>query len=429
MVNYDTTNNQSADNGINCIQINLGRGKRATQHLLEKIVRDKIKIVFIQEPYVVNSKVCGFPSRYKIFYDVNNPRDNPIRCAIVITDNNLRGTLIADKCNENLLTVEIKNNYGINVTCASMYFPPEERHQGEFRDNLQYLKQVITGLNNNRISKFVIRMDANSKNGLWGSPIEDRRGRQLEDLINEKNLVVLNNNTEPTFVGHRGTSFIDVTLANQDMYEIINDWKLTEDESLSEHKYISFAISDGRRAETEPHRTGYCTKRANWTRFREIIAAQADTLIREINECETTDGLDSIAKEISDTVVNACDRSMPRRKAFQNSVPWWTPELTEFRRETNKARRRFQRSANAEERNERGIVYREKFNEYKMALQDTRVKKWKEFCTRSGGTDPWGLAYRAVRREHNAEVRRNVHAKRRTNGGDPIRYVFPIGQH
>lgn len=117
-------------------------------------------------------------------------------------------------------------------------------------------------------------------------------------------------------------------------------------EPLSDHKFISIDILEGARTETEYHRPGYCTKRANWTLFCAIIVTEAYTLIEEINGCETTDELELIAKRINESLVNACDRSMPRKKIFKNTVPWWTPELTELRKETNRTRRRFQRCAN-----------------------------------------------------------------------------------
>ena len=68
-----------------------------------------------------------------------------------------------------------------------------------------------------RGSKLLICADAIAKSSIWGSPVTDDRGEQLEDFIVEHYLHVLNRGGEATFCGTRGRSFIDVTLVSRSM--------------------------------------------------------------------------------------------------------------------------------------------------------------------------------------------------------------------
>ncbi|GLV34530.1 hypothetical protein CBL_07173 [Carabus blaptoides fortunei] len=88
---------------------------------------------------------------------------------------------------------------------------------------------------------------------------------------------------------------------------------------------------------------------------------------------------------------------MPARRKFRKSVPWWTPELTQLRKEVRNLVRRYQRITN-QDREGNKTEYVRAFNAYKTRLLQTRMEKWREFCTENTETDPWGLAYRAINR-------------------------------
>lgn len=58
IVNYDIHVIRLRGNeAVKCIQINLGRGKWATNNSVEKL--DNIRIAFIQERDVIKGNVCG----------------------------------------------------------------------------------------------------------------------------------------------------------------------------------------------------------------------------------------------------------------------------------------------------------------------------------------------------------------------------------
>ncbi|GLV44533.1 hypothetical protein CBL_12120 [Carabus blaptoides fortunei] len=124
-----------------------------------------------------------------------------------------------------------------------------------------------------------------------------------------------------------------------------------------------------------------------------------DEIRKLIEEGNSVEQVEEAARKVNEAIIRACTESVPRRKAFKGTVPWWTPELTTQRRDVRKLRRISQRAAaaNDEDREAKKREYITAFNSYKTALLRTRLDKWKEFCTESSLQDPWGAAYRVLR--------------------------------
>ena len=87
--------------------------------------------------------------------------------------------------------------------------------------------------------------DANSKSGLWGSPITDRNGLPLEDFIAETGLTVLNEPEQgPIFQNFRGSSYIDVTVVSERTGSKVCSWKIKRDLVTSCHVLIETVLGE-----------------------------------------------------------------------------------------------------------------------------------------------------------------------------------------
>ncbi|GLV47831.1 hypothetical protein CBL_20972, partial [Carabus blaptoides fortunei] len=166
---------------------------------------------------------------------------------------------------------------------------------------------------------------------------------------------------------------------------------------MSDHRLIEFKI---RESETgnEEHRDGFCNKKADWEHFTEVFREQVESLRAGISRRHDVDDL---ATMVNQAIHQACAASMPQRRRFRRSVPWWTPELTDTRSEVRRLRRRYQRAPN-EYRDQYRREYIAVFNNYKTMMLQTRMDKWREFCTENSQSDPWGAAYRALRKKRPA---------------------------
>lgn len=86
----------------------------------------------------------------------------------------------------------------------------------------------------------------NAKSPIWGAPQEDERGRILSEWLAAENILVSNVGAAPTFQRGDSKSIIDVTLITEDMVGKVEGWKVLEEETLSLHRYITFACWTGR---------------------------------------------------------------------------------------------------------------------------------------------------------------------------------------
>lgn len=380
---------------VNFVQINLGKGKAATSHVSKFSIENKVKIIFIQEPNTRKGAIVGFGAG---FSKINSPNVERPRAGIILNDGHYRPTLLSHLSNEFIAAAEVITDKGFKFNAVSVYLPPAD---SRLKHNEQ---DVVRGLNNclrelAANGPLMIAGDFNARSPLWGDSIECNRGKQLMEIFEELNLTVINNNTRPSFQGHRGESFIDLTAVNDSMYPLIGSWLLLDEvESMSDHKIIKGSFSTG---ENEEHESAirFGNRKADWKKFENVFDRETRNLTEELELCGNARDLEKLAGRVNASVITACKASMPIKKCFKNSVPWWTAELSAARRVNNHLRRRFQR-APAESRAARKLEYDAKRNEYKILLENTRKTKWKEYCSKNAEKDPWGVAYRVIRGKH-----------------------------
>ena len=74
----------------------------------------------------------------------------------------------------------------------------------------------------------IVGMDSNAHSSMWGAEDTNNRGRELEEIFFELDLVVLNQGSEYTFDTGNRKSIIDVTVANRFAIEKWNldDWRV-----------------------------------------------------------------------------------------------------------------------------------------------------------------------------------------------------------
>lgn len=83
-----------------------------------------------------------------------------------------------------------------------------------------------------------------------GSKDTNQRGMRLVEYIAKTDLELANRGTTPTFVNSVCETLIDLTLASPQIASQITDWKVSEEETLSDHREINFWVRLG--TTTEP---------------------------------------------------------------------------------------------------------------------------------------------------------------------------------
>lgn len=232
----------------------------------------------------------------------------------------------------------------------------------------------------------IILGDLNAKSAEWGSPVTDNRGVILEEWLAELDMVVLNDGITPTFRRGTSSSFIDVTFSTQRIAKRIKNWRVMEDESLSDHNHIYFEIQG---AGTKP------VEKRTYHINREVLRLE---LVNKSLSTEEADKVSTGMKIISEAYRKSKTRA---NQGEENLLPyWWCPEIKMKRQDCIKARRNFTRIRRGNSYTEEDIErlkeeLRIKRKQLKDLIGAEKRKHWNQLC-RDLDDNIWGNGYKVA---------------------------------
>jgi hypothetical protein len=222
-------NNLIKERKIQIIQINLQNCKRATESLVEHYKNNQIDILLLQEPYTINSRIALFPIKAEVFSHHYKPKS-----AIIYTRmNDIKGMFLEKFTNE-LIVWPVFSIDNEDIHLCSAYMPPSKPIE-------EVLDQINATINEIKPKNLIISYDTNAKSNVWFSKFNNKRGYDMLEFILKNDLTIMNNSSDPTFFTINGQSHIDLTLTNINSNKV-NNWKLLDIETNSDHCYISFDI-------------------------------------------------------------------------------------------------------------------------------------------------------------------------------------------
>jgi len=245
----------------------------------------------------------------------------------------------------------------------------------------------------------IIAVDSNARSRMWHDTITNQRGKILEEFLICNDLYVLNEATEtPTFQSKRGSSCIDLTVANNRLVRYVSDWICGEEESCSDHNIMNFKIASIHNGKCKMNYMGvrYTTKQEDY-KFDTNVATNFISTFNCINETDANKldeelqgkvkqyNTEDLIHDCFSCVTAACNTafriSKGRKLKTRRTVPCWNDELKIFRKKVNALRRRYQRTLNNEDpRSERKIQYEGK-RQYQSKLQEEKIKSWQKYCS------------------------------------------------
>lgn len=388
MTEFISDKSAQINHTLNIVQINMGRCAIANDQLLSYCVHKDIDLVLIQEPYVRHNRLIGFESP-SIRYHLSAPsyrhgnNSKIYGAAIAILNSSLRCMVRNELCNENMVVIAIEADPNVRITAISSYFKfriPTAVHINNLKHTLEKLDGEI-----------IIGMDANASSTLWFNEVTNRKGEQVEELITESELTILNRKVHNfTFVGPRGHTNIDLTLATSDLANRITGWDVIPNITSSDHNLISFQIMCDPLTNPMQNRR-FDTRHANWPRFlitlTNLLSTDRDQFLQKPPNIR--------AILLTDAITKAATESIPKRKAFvKTRPPWWTPELESCRRELRAAARGRWTLLGDGDGN---AAYRTARNKFTAQLRKDKMASWRSFCT-VNGKKPWGRVYKWLRK-------------------------------
>lgn len=348
------------------LQINLHHCKLATSSLADHLARHHEDIVLIQEPWIDGkSNICGLNIKgYNICYKNGNYK--PRTCILI--KSHLRFFLVDAISNGDLTAIVIEHDNNNTQCIASGYLPSDE---GNFPS--QQFKQ----LSEQRRWPTVIGCDANAHNVVWGSSDTNSRGECLFNFILENDLKIRNRGCTPTFSNKVREEVLDLTLTTQTFNDEILNWRVLEEDSFSDHKYISFEISSPI-GEDIPRRN---PRKTDWKTFEEKVGNFfSDKTIPVVGTAKELDNLaELVSAKLREFFEVACP--LPRQRKGKSYPHWWTKEIGDLMKATRQLRKVTKNPYLSE------IDFHSKWGEYvasknslKTLIRKEKRNSWKNFC-------------------------------------------------
>jgi hypothetical protein len=136
-----------------------------------------------------------------------------------------------------------------------------------------------------RKKQLIVGCDANAHHILWGSTGTNPRGDSLMEFLVSLNLNILNRGNEPTFIVRNRKEVIDLTLGTIKIGDLVSNWQVSYEPSLSDHRYICFQISN--------ITTNYVAfrnpKRTKWESYKDDLKGNLEIISRKIRTIKDID--------------------------------------------------------------------------------------------------------------------------------------------
>jgi len=228
---------------MDVIQINLQHCKEASSVLNNLLSRKPVGMALIQEPWIYKKHIRGLNIRNgHIYYDTNC--DIPRACILVLGATCIQARLLKQYTNRDVVAVQVTLRIGGDERTAifgSVYLPYDA-------EDLPPSRELVSLVEFSKYQKLplIIGCDANAHHTCWGSSNINERGRALLEYLVTTDLDILNKGTQPTFVVSNRQEVIDITLATSNIVSNVRAWRVSDKESLSDHRHIMFEVESDR---------------------------------------------------------------------------------------------------------------------------------------------------------------------------------------
>jgi hypothetical protein len=327
------------------------------------MVTGDIDAALISEPYTHQSKIssCNIKG-----YRIIQPQSSGIspRAGIVLK-HNVKYIEVSELQSRDTIAIIIESNIATSpkrIIVASIYQQPSY-HQPP---PTPQLIKIIEYAKNKQLP-IIIGGDFNAHHTLWGSRKSNKQGEHLVSYLATTDLHLVNTGNASTFKSANGESIIDLTLCSRQISEFMANWKVQQEESLSDHSYISFNVqaSPGT-IQPKPN-----PRKTDWNKFTAKVRCKlTEPLVFYGNTQDIENSVQGLTQSINECF-NETTR-VPRKQRKKYNV-WWSRELTELKKLTNRAKNKRAYS----EENER--AYREQRNKYTDKIRQAKREGFEKY--------------------------------------------------
>ena len=188
----------------------------------------------------------------------------------------------------------------------------------------------ITDLKDISITKhqsFIILGDFNAWSILWGSNTTNIKGKIIENLIYNENLIVLNDGTYTHLSTHNSLTNVDIAMCNAQLAPYVS-WSVTNSLYASDHFPILIKVGIYSNQNKYKPFPKYKLDGANWGKFQMRCTEQN-------RRCNYSRNINSEAARIVKIIRFAANTSISQTKHsyMKKSIRWWNNSLIILRKD------------------------------------------------------------------------------------------------
>lgn len=332
--------------------------------LLKSFDRVNANIGLLQEPWIgADGKIRGFGGFKGNIFSCR-PSDKPRTCVLT---SGVRASVLHEFLSRDLVAVLVSGlpslQNGKEVVVATAYFPYDQPDcpPKELGNLVDYCQR--------RNLSLVIGCDANAHSELWGSTDTNTRGETLLEFICEKNLVVVNRGSVPTFRNSVREEVLDLTLTSFDFSQRVCNWRVSEEVTLSDHQHIIYTVES---LDVCAEAAVRIPRKTNWAEYRRLLQLKITDTPQNLNSQRA---VESAALHLTKAMLESYYECCPLVNRKQsNPTSWWNGYIERLRVKARKLSSKARWNSDLRER------YKEAQREYKKAIRFAKRKSWRSFC-------------------------------------------------
>ena len=359
---------------IKFYQLNLHKCEIAQSNLMIELMlsKDENFICLLQEPHFFGLKPSSAnKGKTQIFHGIGTKKTWPR--AMIIASKGLKISMVEELTNRDITCIYLHNNQEEIMICSAY----QDITYPEVVNNIDKCAEKAKLIN----KEIIIGVDTNSHSQLWMEENPNQRGDKFEELIAIMDLTVCNVGRKYTFDCSRGKSIIDVTLTSCLISERINNWKVHDEDYLSDHKLISFNLTfDKAKASITRN-----YNKADWKLFNAKLKRQKWNSKPEY-WCKQT--INEEVGNLTNVIKTELDKICPEKEVkFRNKTNvWWNQDLKKLRRKVKTKYNEWKQCSTSEnvtetETNDKYREYSETRRQYAQATKKAKRSSWQAFTS------------------------------------------------
>ena len=377
---------------ISFFQVNLHHCKEASANLENLLAHcPHSYLALIQEPYIFKNRVIGVPKQANLFQGVSVGQ---VTRACIIASKSLNAfhmhNLSDPDCTTVMLNLKLKDLY-LDILIVSSYMP------GDMDSPPPGMIRQVVNYSVTHKASLLIGCDCNAHHRhLWGSTDINKRGLDLGDYLLSNNLNVCNIGTTPTFVVANRKEVLDITICNNSVINYIDNWRVSDTPSLSDHRIIEFNLKTN-------VNSIFCfrnIRNTNWEKFQQTLD-NSDLSRLQQDEISMTENIEAVAVKLNSHLNNAFSKSTAITRVGPKRKPvWWNNELKALRHQV-KIYFNMYILDNSDLAWERFWLVRKR---YKHEIRQAKCTSWREFCSQICSMPASHRLNRCLKGDHQCKI-------------------------